>query len=88
MKKKSDAELLQAYQSLEDHDSLAVLFMRYAAQVLGLCMQYLKHSADAEDAVMDIYSHIQRPLRHQNVQHFKAWIMPVSYTHLTLPTSG
>ena len=79
--KKSDAELLQAYQSLEDHDSLATLFIRYSAQVLGLCMQYLKHSADAEDAVMDIYTHIQKPLRHQNVQHFKAWIMQVSRNH-------
>ena len=81
MKKKSDAELLQAYRSLEDHDSLAALFIRYSAQVLGLCMQYLKHSADAEDAVMDIYTHIQKPLRHQNVQHFKAWIMQVSRNH-------
>ncbi|HAB90642.1 MAG TPA: RNA polymerase subunit sigma-70, partial [Bacteroidetes bacterium] len=58
MKKKSDTELLEAYQAYEDHDSLAELFMRYSAQVLGLCMQYLKHAADAEDAVMDIYSHI------------------------------
>ena len=81
MKKKSDEELLQAYQSLEDHDSLAVLFMRYSSQVLGLCMQYLKNSADAEDAVMDIYSHIQKPLCHQKVQHFKAWIMQVSRNH-------
>ena len=81
MKKKSDAELLQAYRSLEDHDSLATLFIRYSAQVLGLCMQYLKHSADAEDAVMDIYTHIQKPLRHQNVHHFKAWIMQVSRNH-------
>ena len=81
MKKKSDTELLEAYQAYEDHDSLAELFMRYSAQVLGLCMQYLKHAADAEDAVMDIYSHIQKPLRHQNVQHFKAWIMQVSRNH-------
>ena len=81
MKNKSDAELLHAYQTFEDHDSLATLFMRYAAQVLGLCMQYLKHSADAEDAVMDIYTHIQKPLRHQHIQHFRAWIMQVSRNH-------
>ena len=81
MKKKSDAELLQAYQSLEDRDSLAMLFMRYSAQILGLCIQYLKYPTDAEDAVMDIYTHIQKPLRHQNVQHFKAWIMQVSRNH-------
>ena len=65
MKKKSDAELLEAYQAHQDHDSLAVLFMRYAAQVLGICLRYLEHSADAEDAVMDIYTHIQKPLQKQ-----------------------
>ena len=81
MKNKSDAELLHAYQTHEDHDSLAALFMRYAAQVLGICLRYLEQRADAEDAVMDIYSHIQKPLRHQNVQHFRAWIMQVSRNH-------
>ena len=81
MKNKSDAELLHAYQTLGDHDSLATLFMRYAAQVLGICLRYLEQSADAEDAVMDIYSHIQKPLLHQNVQHFRAWIMQVSRNH-------
>ena len=50
MKNKSDAELLHAYQTLGDHDSLATLFMRYAAQVLGICLRYLEQSADAEDA--------------------------------------
>ena len=67
--------------SLGDHDSLATLFIRYAAQVLGICLRYLEQSADAEDAVMDIYSHIQKPLRHQHVQHFRAWIMQVSRNH-------
>ena len=81
MKKKSDAELLEAYQAHQDHDSLAVLFMRYSAQVLGICLRYLEHSADAEDAVMDIYTHIQKPLQKQHILHFKAWIMQVSRNH-------
>ena len=80
MKNKSD-ELLHAYQTFEDHDSLATLFMRYSAQVLGLCLRYLEQPADAEDAVMDIYTHIQKPLRHQHIQHFRAWIMQVSRNH-------
>lgn len=46
--------------------------------VYGLCLKYLKSSADSQDAVMSIYEKISQSLLSTEVQHFKSWLYMVS----------
>lgn len=73
-----DQELLIAYKNNEDSIALGKLYKAYMELVFGLCMKYLKNTADSEDAVMGIYELIAVKLKTQEVDNFKSWLYVVA----------
>lgn len=49
--------------------------------VYGVCLKYLNQPESAQDAVMDIYEHINRKLPGHEVENFSAWLYMVSKNH-------
>lgn len=70
--------LISKYQDNKDMESLGVLYARYMELVFGLCMKYLKNTADSQDAVMGIYELIAKKLKTHKVDNFKSWLYTVS----------
>lgn len=71
---RSDVELLTSFQQQGNQAALAILFDRYLELMYGLCLQYLKTSERAEDAVMNIYLELERKLPQHEVSNFKSWL--------------
>ncbi len=76
-----DKTLIDRYRKRKDKDALGTLFLRYMELVYGVCLKYLGQPETAEDAVMDIYEHINRKLRSQQVDNFGGWLYMVSKNH-------
>ena len=64
-----------------DKEALGTLFLRYMELVYGVCLKYLAQAESAQDAVMDIYEHINRKLPEHDVENFGAWLYMVSKNH-------
>lgn len=77
----SDSELIERYRHSHDMKYIGVLYNRYSALVLGLCLKYFKEKASAEDAVMDIFEKIIKELKRHPVQNFKSWLYTLSKNH-------
>jgi len=50
-------------------------------QVYGSCMTYYKNTADAEDAVMEIYEKLVKKIPTSNIKYFKSWLYTVTRNH-------
>ena len=74
----TDQELVARFRETGDNDYMSVLFARYSHLVYGLCLNYLKNTADGKDAVIQIFEQVMDKLRKHEVQHFKSWIYQVS----------
>lgn len=77
----SDQELIDRFRSGRDKDALGTLFLRYMELVYGVCLKYMGQPESAQDAVMDIYEHINRKLPDHEVANFGAWLYMVSKNH-------
>ena len=77
----SDQELLQRYKADGNGDWVGILFDRYALQLLGLCMKYLKNEEDARDSVQQIFLKVLSDIHKHDVVYFKAWICQVARNH-------
>lgn len=73
-----DQELILAYKNNANTQALGKLYKAYMPLVFGLCMKYLKNTADSEDAVMGIYELVAEKLKKQEVENFKSWLYVVS----------
>jgi len=49
--------------------------------VYGVCLKYLGQPEAAQDAVMDIYEHLNRKLPGHEVENFSGWLYMVSKNH-------
>ncbi len=76
-----DQTLLERFRKGSDKDALGVLFLRYMELVYGVCLKYLGQPESAQDAVMDIYEHVNRKLPDHDVENFSAWLYMVSKNH-------
>ena len=77
----SDHELIDRFRSGRDKDALGTLFLRYMELVYGVCLKYMGQPEAAQDAVMDIYDHLNRKLPDHEVANFGAWLYMVSKNH-------
>ncbi len=77
----TDRELIDRFRSGRDKDALGTLFLRYMELVYGVCLKYTGQPEAAQDAVMDIYEHINRKLPDHEVANFGAWLYMVSKNH-------
>jgi RNA polymerase sigma factor (sigma-70 family) len=77
----SDQQLIERFRKTKDQDALGELFLRYMELVYGVCLKYTGQPESAQDAVMDIYEHINRKLSSHEVANFGAWLYMVSKNH-------
>ncbi len=70
----SDTRLLQLYASTDNLKYLGDLYDRYTPMVYAVCLKYLQHEADSQDAVMQIFEKLIVSLRNTEVQQFKSWL--------------
>ena len=78
---KTDAELLELYQSTRDLEWLGVLYLRYASLVYGVCLKYLRDREEAKDAVMQIHEKLVESLLQHSVLNFRSWHYVNARTH-------
>lgn len=80
-KQHTDLELIGLFKQDQNHEYLAPLFKRYMHLVFGVSLKYLKHSENAQDAVMDIFELLPNLLIKHEVKNFKSWLHTVSKNH-------
>ena len=69
----SDADLIVRFRETGDMTYASELFTRYTAMLYGVCLKYLRHRDDAQDAVMQIFEKLPQALQQHNILHFKSW---------------
>lgn len=70
----TDEQLVLHYKQHQQQQALAVLYMRYADLVYGVCVKYLKDQDFAKDAVMNIYEALTNKLLQHEPENFKSWL--------------
>lgn len=64
-----------------NQEALGQLYSRYIPLVYGLCLKYLQHQEEAEDAVMQIYEEISGKIKNYEIANFKTWLYSVAKNH-------
>ncbi|MDR1667511.1 MAG: sigma-70 family RNA polymerase sigma factor [Bacteroidales bacterium] len=76
-----DDELLAYYRTTGDMAYFGRLYHRYIPLVYGLCLKYLKHPEDAEDAVMQLYEELASKIALYEIRSFRTWLYSVAKNH-------
>jgi RNA polymerase sigma-70 factor (ECF subfamily) len=79
--KRSDEKLAIEYRRSEDQTVLGILYGRYLELIYGLCLQYFKDAARAEDATLDIYEELRIKLLKHQVDNFRPWVYRLARNH-------
>ena len=74
----SDDELLKQFIETSNQELLGHIYSRYVPLVYGLCLKYLRHTEDAEDAVNNIYEELSRKIHKYQIDNFKTWLYSVA----------
>jgi RNA polymerase sigma factor (sigma-70 family) len=77
----TDIELIARYKATRDLQFIGILFQRYKHLVVGVCMNYLKHREEANDASMDVFEELIAKLLDNNVTNFRSWLFSVTKNH-------
>ncbi|WP_243347301.1 RNA polymerase sigma factor [Parabacteroides sp. FAFU027] len=77
----SDEDLVIHYRNSSEQVMLGQLYSRYIPLVYGLCLKYLQHQEDAEDAVMQIYEELSVKVCNYDIANFKTWLYSVAKNH-------
>lgn len=78
LKKLTDNELIDRFCEQNDLEVLGVLFNRYMHLVYGVCLKYLKHREESQDAVMQIFEVLVKEVPKHDIKVFKSWLYGVS----------
>ena len=78
---RSDESLASQYRTSADQAVLGVLYGRYLELMYGLCLQYFKDAARAEDATIDIYEELRLKLLKHQVDNFRPWLYRLARNH-------
>ncbi|TRX53713.1 sigma-70 family RNA polymerase sigma factor [Fulvivirga sp. M361] len=70
--------LIDRYKSTGDMVIAGMLYKKYMHLVYGLCLKYLKHKEDSQDAVMQLFEKVAESLKTHEVSNFKSWLYVVS----------
>jgi len=76
LKEHTDTELIAEHKL--GNPGLSELYTRYNKLVFGSCLKYFKNRPDADDAVSEIFSLIDRKLKTHEVSNFKSWLYTVT----------
>lgn len=77
----TDSELLTLFRTGKDRDALGTLYLRYMELIYGVCLKYTGSPEAAQDAVMDIYEHVNKKLPNHQVDNVGGWLYMVSKNH-------
>jgi len=77
----SDQALADSYRKNGNMETLGILYDRYMDLVFGVCMKYLKHPQDSEDATIAIFEQLVDKLRVHEVDNFRSWLYVLSKNH-------
>lgn len=80
-KDQSDEALIALYKQTEDLAIVGVLYDRYTALTLGVCLKYLKDREESRDAVMQIFEKLIVTLREHDISIFKGWLYVTARNH-------
>ena len=80
-KSKDDPELVHLYCQKGDLEALGALYQRYTHLVYGVCLKYLKHREESQDALMQIFEKLVEKTCDQEVKNFKSWLYVVARNH-------
>ncbi|RLD22048.1 MAG: hypothetical protein DRI69_02325 [Bacteroidetes bacterium] len=72
---------LATYRKSQNLKHLAELFKPYELRVFRMCMHYLKHTQDSEDAVVDIFLELKDKVLKYDIQNFPAWLHTLVRNH-------
>jgi len=75
---KSEAELLQEFNSTRDPELLGKLYSGYMPLVYGVCLRYLKNREESKDAVMQIFEKLNVEIPKQRIENFRSWLHVVT----------
>jgi len=78
---RSDESLAEEYRRSKDQEILGILYARYLELIFGLCLQYFKSGARAEDATIDIYEELQSKLLKHQVDNLRPWLYRLARNH-------
>jgi RNA polymerase sigma-70 factor (ECF subfamily) len=74
----NDKVLLDSYRESGDNKFIGTLLARYSLMVLGVCMKYLKNTADAQDAAQQVFEKAFIEVDKYDIPYFKSWIYTVA----------
>lgn len=74
-------DLLLKYRTTKNLNDLAELYRPYRQRVFRMCMHYLKHAQDSEDAVVDIFIELRDKLLKYDIENFNAWLYTLTRNH-------
>jgi len=83
-----DLQLIEVYKATGDLEVLGKLFAQYTPLVYGVCLKYLKHRENAQDAVMQIFEELITKLIKNDVQNFKSWLHVVTKNYCLMQLRG
>jgi RNA polymerase sigma-70 factor (ECF subfamily) len=81
MRTQQDLDLVSAFCKDGERPALGELYKRYAHLVVGLCLDYLKDRAAAQDATMEIFEKVTLKVCNQPLESFRAWLFYTSRNH-------
>ncbi len=74
----NDKVLLDSYRESGDNKYVGTLLARYSLMVFGVCMKYLKNTADAQDAAQQVFEKAFIEVDKYEIPYFKSWIYTVA----------
>ena len=78
---RTDQELLAAFRRSGKAEPLAELYDRYLELSYGLCLRYLRHTAAAEDAVMEVFEALLQKVPQHEIHNFRSWLYTFVRNH-------
>ena len=77
----SDNELLDLFRQTNKSDYFTELYSRYIPLTYGLCLNYLKTEAEAQDVVMELFEDIQQKVVQYEIKTYRTWLYSVVKNH-------
>jgi RNA polymerase sigma-70 factor (ECF subfamily) len=78
---RTDDELLALFRTTGEERYFAELYSRYIYLTYGLCLNYLKTEAEAQDAVMELFEDVRQKVVRYDIRFFRAWLYNVAKNH-------
>ncbi len=77
----TDDELLSRFRNNGNADCFTELYSRYIPLSYGLCLNYLKTEAEAQDAVMELFEELRHKAAKYEIRTFRTWLYSVVKNH-------